>query len=54
LTDLDGARVYNIRGTPMHLDDVVRLIEELIPESRGMITHDEAPSPSCGARRIDP
>lgn len=45
LKDLDGARVYNIRGTPMRIADVVGLIEELVPEARGLITHEEKPLP---------
>ncbi len=42
---LDGARVYNLHGASAAVADVVRLIEELRPAAKGLITHVEQPIP---------
>jgi nucleoside-diphosphate-sugar epimerase len=44
-SSLDGARVYNLHGESARIADVVRMIEEAWPESRGRITHVEQPIP---------
>jgi nucleoside-diphosphate-sugar epimerase len=36
---LDGARVYNLHGTSAAIADVVRLITDIRPEARGLISH---------------
>jgi nucleoside-diphosphate-sugar epimerase len=45
LKDYPGARVYNIRGTVMHVSDLIKLIEVLIPESKGLLTYEDKPLP---------
>ena len=44
-SDLTGAHVFNLHGETVSVEDVVREIERARPESRGMITHDDAPLP---------
>ncbi len=34
-----GARVHNLRGEVVTMDDVVRAIEGALPEARGLVTH---------------
>jgi len=45
LTDLDGARVYNLRGTPMSVPDIVEVMAEIEPEARKLISFDPTPLP---------
>nr|BBH93230.1 hypothetical protein KTA_14290 [Thermogemmatispora argillosa] len=42
----EGAEVFNLHGTVAHMREVVALIEELVPESRGQITFAEPAFPS--------
>jgi nucleoside-diphosphate-sugar epimerase len=42
---LQGATVLNLGGDTVSIDDWVRVIEDLVPESAGLITHDDAPLP---------
>jgi nucleoside-diphosphate-sugar epimerase len=45
LTDLDGARVYNLRGTPMSVTDIVEVMAEIEPEARNLLSFDPTPLP---------
>ena len=42
---LGGARVYNLHGSSAAVSEVVRLVEEAWPSSRGLITHVDQPVP---------
>src|SRR5262245_51087113 len=42
---LEGARVYNLHGESARIADVLRLIETIRPNARGLITHVEPPIP---------
>ena len=42
---LEGARVYNLHGESARVADVLRLIETIRPDARGLITHVEQPIP---------
>ncbi|GER84160.1 hypothetical protein KTAU_27960 [Thermogemmatispora aurantia] len=42
----EGAEVFNLHGTVAHMSEIVALIEELVPESRGLITFAEPAFPS--------
>lgn len=44
-SNLDGARVYNLHGESARIADVVRMIEEAWPQSRGTLSHVEQPIP---------
>jgi nucleoside-diphosphate-sugar epimerase len=48
-SQLDGARVYNLHGTSVAIADVVRLITEIRPEARGLISHAEPAMPFVDA-----
>ena len=37
-TQLDGAPVYNLGGSTVHMREIVEIIEEVVPESEGKIT----------------
>lgn len=41
----DGAEVFNLRGSVVHLRDIVAAIEAIEPTARGTITFDEKPLP---------
>jgi len=41
----EGAEVYNLRGSVVHMRDVVAAIEACVPEVRGKITFDDKPLP---------
>ena len=45
LADLDGARVYNLRGTPMSVADIVKVMAKIEPEARNLISFDPTPLP---------
>lgn len=45
LTDLDGARVYNLRGIPMDVADIVAMMAKIAPEASDLITFDPTPLP---------
>lgn len=45
LADLDGARVYNLRGTPMSVADIVQAMARLVPDARDLISFDPTPLP---------
>ena len=42
-SNLTGAHVFNLHGETVHIADVVREIERILPEARGMITFEDAP-----------
>jgi nucleoside-diphosphate-sugar epimerase len=42
---LEGARAYNLHGESARIADVLRLIETIRPDARGLITHVEQPIP---------
>jgi UDP-glucuronate 4-epimerase len=42
---LDGARVFNLGGSLASMAELVRTIESLVPDARGLITYDPAPLP---------
>ncbi|RAQ97585.1 NAD-dependent epimerase/dehydratase family protein [Thermogemmatispora tikiterensis] len=42
----EGAEVFNLHGAVAHMSEIVALIEELLPESRGLITFAEPAFPS--------
>jgi UDP-glucuronate 4-epimerase len=42
---LDGARVYNMRGSAVHIREIVAAIEAAEPAARGRITFDDKPLP---------
>tara|TARA_B100000809_G_C15127536_1_gene526912 strand:- start:559 stop:1536 length:978 start_codon:yes stop_codon:yes gene_type:complete len=39
--DYEGAGVYSIRGDVVTMDEVVRSIERVVPDAKGLITHTE-------------
>jgi nucleoside-diphosphate-sugar epimerase len=41
--DLQGSHVFNLHGETVHIADVVREIEKMIPSSKGRITFSETP-----------
>jgi UDP-glucuronate 4-epimerase len=43
--DPDGARVFNLGGSPVAIADWIATIEELVPEARGLITAEPTPLP---------
>lgn len=43
LVDLDGARLYNLRGTPMDVAEIIRVMAELVPEATSLLTYDPVP-----------
>ncbi|MCS7186132.1 MAG: NAD(P)-dependent oxidoreductase [Armatimonadetes bacterium] len=45
LTDLDGARVYNLRGTPMSVQETIKVMAEIEPEAAELITFEPTPLP---------
>ena len=45
LADLDGARVYNLRGVSVSVEDIVRLMWGIEPEARDLISFEPAPLP---------
>ena len=45
LADLDGARVYNLRGTPMTVADCVQVMAQLVPDAHQLITFEPTPLP---------
>ncbi len=45
LKDLDGARVYNLRGTPISVAEIVEVMAEIEPEARKLISFDPTPLP---------
>ncbi len=45
LTDLDGARVYNLRGTPMTVESIVQVMVQLDPKAADFISFDPKPLP---------
>lgn len=40
-----GAHVFNLHGETVHIADVIREIERVVPDARGSITHADAPLP---------
>ena len=46
---LDGARVYNLHGEVVAIADLVRLVHELCPGARGLVAHEEVPTPFAEA-----
>ena len=42
---LDGARVYNMRGSAVHMGEIVEAIAAAVPAARGRITFDDKPLP---------
>ncbi|MBA2381101.1 MAG: NAD(P)-dependent oxidoreductase [Chloroflexi bacterium] len=40
-----GARVFNLGGSPVSIGDWIAAIEELVPGSAGLMTHEPAPLP---------
>ncbi|WP_376794913.1 NAD-dependent epimerase/dehydratase family protein [Thermogemmatispora sp.] len=42
----EGAEVFNLHGSVAHMSEIVALIEELVPASRGLITFAEPAFPS--------
>ena len=42
---LEGARVFNMRGSAVHMRDIVEAIEEVEPAARGRISFDDKPLP---------
>ncbi|HEY6570644.1 MAG TPA: NAD(P)-dependent oxidoreductase [Candidatus Limnocylindrales bacterium] len=49
--DLTGANAYNLGGETAPVARVVDVIEEALPRSRGLITHDDVPLPAVA--RVD-
>ncbi len=45
LVDLDGARVYNLRGTPMSVPEIVNAMAEIEPAASELITFEPTPLP---------
>jgi len=45
LTDLEGARVYNLRGTPMSVREIVEVMAEIEPEAERLISFEPTPLP---------
>lgn len=45
LADLDGAKVYNLRGTPMAVEDIVKVMAEIEPEATELISFEPTPLP---------
>lgn len=46
---LDGARVYNLHGEKVAIADVVRVIEEARPATRGLLSHADTAMPFADA-----
>ena len=42
-TTLDGAHVFNMRGSVVHMSEIVQAIETVEPAARGQITFDQKP-----------
>jgi UDP-glucuronate 4-epimerase len=42
---LDGARVFNMRGSAVHMLEIIEAIESVEPASKGLITFDDKPLP---------
>jgi len=42
---LDGARVFNMRGSAVHMREIIEAIEAAEPSARGRITFDDKPLP---------
>ncbi len=45
LADLDGARVYNLRGTPMAVADILQVMAEIEPDASLLLSFDPTPLP---------
>ncbi|MCS7264618.1 MAG: NAD(P)-dependent oxidoreductase [Armatimonadetes bacterium] len=45
LADLDGARVYNLRGTAMSVSEIISMMAEIEPEASELITFEPKPLP---------
>lgn len=45
LANLDGARVYNLRGTPLSVPEIVRAMAEIEPAASELITFEPTPLP---------
>ncbi len=45
LANLDGARVYNLRGTPMSVTEIVNAMAEIEPAASELITFEPTPLP---------
>jgi len=45
LKDYPGARVYNVRGSVLHVSDLIRTIEESLPSSEGLLSFEDKPLP---------
>lgn len=45
LADLDGARVYNLKGITMSVDEIVETMARIEPEARNLISFDPTPLP---------
>ncbi|MFN4179271.1 MAG: NAD-dependent epimerase/dehydratase family protein [Armatimonadota bacterium] len=45
LVDLDGARVYNLRGTPMSVSEIINVMAEIEPEAKELVTFEPTPLP---------
>jgi len=45
LANLDGARVYNLRGTPMSVPEIVNAMAEIEPAASELITFEPTPLP---------
>ncbi len=45
LADLPGARIYNLRGHPVTVSEIVREMVRLVPEGEGLLSFDEKPLP---------
>lgn len=45
LSDLEGSYVYNLRGAPMEVSDIIGLMEAIAPEVKRLITFDPKPLP---------
>jgi nucleoside-diphosphate-sugar epimerase len=43
--DFQGAEVFNLRGSVVHMRQVVEAIETVVPAARGQITFDDQPLP---------
>jgi len=39
---ISGAKVYNVKGALASIDEVISVIERLLPQARGLITHSDA------------
>ncbi|MCX7643519.1 MAG: NAD-dependent epimerase/dehydratase family protein, partial [Armatimonadetes bacterium] len=43
--DIEGARVYNLRGTPMPVSEIIKVMVEVEPEAAKLITFEPTPLP---------